>query len=352
MNLGFGLYRHAVTPANLRFAKQAGADAIIVHMADYLHQDQPSILHGLDPNGWGVTARVNHPWEEAELQSLKNLIESHGLQWYAIENIDPGHWYDILLDGPKKAQQFELLENEIRLLGKVGIPVLTYNFSIAGVWGWRKSTEARGGAPSVEFDVDSIPDQQPIPNGMVWNIIYDPDAAPGHLLPVSDEELWKRLTQFLQRMIPVAQESNVQLALHPDDPPVERLRQTARLVNQPWKFQRVIDLVQSPSNGILFCTGSIQEMSEGDVYSSLREYVDQDKVFLVHLRNVRGKVPHYHEVFIDEGDIDMGRILRILKELNYQGVIIPDHTPEMESKAPWHAGMAFSMGFISGLVHR
>ena len=91
-------------------------------------------------------------------------------------------------------------------------------------------------------------------------------------------------------------------------------------------------------------------MPEGDIYASLGKYVAQEKVFLVHLRNIRGKVPHYQEVFIDEGDIDIGRILRILQDHNYDGVIMPDHTPEMECRDPWHAGMAFTMGYIVGIL--
>jgi mannonate dehydratase len=89
-------------------------------------------------------------------------------------------------------------------------------------------------------------------------------------------------------------------------------------------------------------------MTEGDVYEATEKYVDN--IAYVHFRNVKGKVPDYKEVFIDEGDIDMPRIIRILKKHNFQGVIIPDHTPQMSCDAPWHAGMAYAMGYIKGLV--
>ncbi len=97
--------------------------------------------------------------------------------------------------------------------------------------------------------------------------------------------------------------------------------------------------------------GTIQEMEHGDVYQLLDQYSGKNKIGYIHFRNVKGKVPHYREVFIDEGDIDMIKALKILKKNNYQGVLIPDHTPEMTCKAPWHAGMAFALGFMRGALN-
>lgn len=151
-------------------------------------------------------------------------------------------------------------------------------------------------------------------------------------------------------ILPVAEEAGVKLALHPDDPPVDQLRLTARLVNQPAKYQRVIDLNNSPSNCLEFCMGSIQEMSEGDIYESLDTYSKQKKIGYIHFRNVKGKVPFYKEVFVDEGDIDMLRALKILRQNNFDGVLIPDHTPEMSCDAPWHAGMAFALGYMNAAL--
>ena len=91
-------------------------------------------------------------------------------------------------------------------------------------------------------------------------------------------------------------------------------------------------------------------MSEGNIYDVIDQYSRQNAVAYVHFRNVRGKVPHYHEVFIDEGDVDMIRALQILKQNNYTGVLIPDHTPQMTCAAPWHAGMAFALGYMKAIV--
>jgi mannonate dehydratase len=304
------------------------------------------LTSGSNAMGWGVTDAPREPWSYEELRDLKRAIESHGLKWEAIENFDPGHWHDVLLDGPRRAEQMELLKRHIQNIGRAGIPIMGYNFSIAGVWGWTKGPFGRGGARSVRYREQEIDPQAPIPNGMVWNMIYDPDAPAGTVPPVSPEELWQRLEHFLREILPVAEENGVRMALHPDDPPADSLRGTARLVNQPHKYQRVLDLVPSPSNTLEFCLGSLQEMREGDVYGAIAHYGAQDKIAYVHFRNVRGKVPSYQEVFVDEGDLDMIRAVRSLKQVGYEGVLIPDHTPEMSCAAPWHAGMAYALGYI------
>ena len=124
------------------------------------------------------------------------------------------------------------------------------------------------------------------------------------------------------------------------------MRRQPRLVYQPHMYQRLIDLAPSRSNALELCVGTIAEMSEGDVYEAVDRYSRQGKIAYLHLRNVTGKVPHYRETFIDEGDVDMLRILSILNRNNFDGVIIPDHTPQMTCAAPWHAGMAHTLGFL------
>jgi mannonate dehydratase len=346
MKLGLGLYRGLLTESNFQFAKQAGVTHLVVHLVDYFKGASPELTSGPPNRGWGVTTNQDRPWTYDDLMDVKRSIEANGLVWEAIENFDPAHWHDILLDGPKKRQQMESLKRTIQAIGRAGIPIMGYNFSIAGVWGWTKGPYGRGSAKAVVYDESKIDKSTPLPNGMVWNMVYDEHAPPGTVPPVSNAEIWQRLEWFLSQIVPVAEEAGVKLALHPDDPPADSLRGGARLVNQPHKYQRVVDLAPSPSNALEFCLGSLQEMSEGDVYESIEQYGRQGKTAYVHFRNVRGKVPHYQEVFVDEGDLDMIRALQTLKRVGYDGVIIPDHTPEMSCAAPWHAGMAFALGYI------
>jgi mannonate dehydratase len=346
MNLGLGLYHHALTRENFQFARQAGATHVVAHLVDYFRgrtvdskEDQP-----LDSgSGWGLAGDGEKLWSLEDLSALRKAIEAEGLKLEAIENFDPAHWHDVLLDGPKRKKQMEGLKIMIRRLGKAEIPIMGYNFSIAGVSGRTRRRYARGNALSVGMEGSF---DTPMPNGMVWNMTYDANAPVGTLPGITDDELWSRFGGFLDELIPVAEEAGVKLALHPDDPPMPLVRGQPRLVYQPHLYQRALDRKSSPSNTLEFCIGSIAEMTEGDVYEAVEQYSRQKKLAYVHFRNVTGKVPRYRETFIDDGDVDMLRVLRILKQNQFQGVLIPDHTPQMSCAAPWHAGMAFALGYM------
>ncbi len=352
MKLGLGLYRHMLTRENYDFAKQCGAERLVIHLVDYFNQglcnpsdNQPT---GGD-SGWGVAGSPHVLWTLNELLKIKKEINAAGLELEAIENFDPAHWYDILLDGPKKELHYENVKTLIRTVGQAGIPVLGYNFSIAGVCGRITGPFARGGAMSVGVDG---PDDSPIPNGMVWNMVYDANAPKGTLPEISHDQLWARYADFLNQVLPVAEEAGVTLALHPDDPPLPAMRRQPRLVYQPYMYDRVVGIHPSGANQFELCLGTLAEMTEGDVYDTVARYSRQRRIAYIHIRNVSGKVPRYHETFIDDGDLDMPRILRILQQNGYQGLLIPDHTPQMNCQAPWHAGMAYAMGYLKGLLQK
>lgn len=350
MKLGFGLYRHMLNEQHYKFAKQCGATHLVIHLVDYFGHNRDSADQPIGgAEGWGKAGNPDEIWSLEELISIKKDINNHGLELEAIENFDPSHWHDILLDGPKKKVQIENLKQLIKNVGRAGIPTFGYNFSLAGVSSRDIGPYARGGAVSV--GMNGSVDETPIPNGMVWNMIYDENALDGSLPHIGHEELWKRLQYFLNEIIPVAEEAGVKMAAHPDDPPMPYVRNTPRLVYQPDLYQKLIDIKPSPSNNLEFCLGSIAEMTEGDVYEATDIYSKQDKISYVHFRNIIGKVPNYKEVFVDEGDIDMVKILKILKKNNFQGVLIPDHTPQMTCDAPWYAGMAYTMGYMKAIMN-
>ena len=350
MNLGFGFYRHMLDDEHFRFARQCGCTHAVVHLVDYFKQssgnpraDQPIG----DLHGWGYAGNPNILWTVEEMAGIQRELKRHGLEWEAIENFDPAHWYDILLDGPRRAEQIEQIKTIIRNVGEVGIPIIGYNFSVAGVAGRVKGTFARGGAEAVAMEG---PVDDPIPNGMVWNMVYDPLAEPGYLAPITHEQLWDRLARFLQEVLPVAEQAGVTLALHPDDPPLPTLRSQPRLVYQPHFYQEVVNIDSSPRNQMEFCCGTVAEMTAGNLYDAIGLHSRNKRLAYIHLRNVSGKVPYYRETFIDEGDIDIVRVLRILRHNHFSGVIIPDHAPQMSCAAPWHSGMAFALGYLKAMI--
>jgi len=346
VKLGLGLYRHQLDADHFRFAKQCGCSHLVVHLVDYFRaarQNRPGDQPVGDDRGWGLAGDPERLWSFEELIGLRRAVQEAGLELEAIENFDPAHWHDVLLDGPKKPRQLENLKTLLRNVGRAGIPIVGYNFSIAGVAGRVKGRFARGEAEAVGMEG---PLDRPLPRGMVWNMIYDPNAPSGTEPSATPEQLWQRLQDFLNAVLPVAEEVGVTLAAHPDDPPLPSVRGQPRLVYQPRLYQKLLDLNPSPRHALEFCVGTLAEMTEGDVYDAIDTYSRQGRVAYVHLRNVRGKVPFYQETFIDDGDVDILRVMRVLKRNGFQGVLIPDHAPQMSCAAPWHAGMAYALGYM------
>jgi mannonate dehydratase len=351
LKVGISLYGPLLSEAGARFASQLGVEDVVVHLTDYgRNADASAYAAG------GVVGPINGEcidaplWSYDRLTDLVAMLSRHNLRVAALENISPNFWSDILLDGPKKDAQMQDLQDLVRNMGRLGIPVLGYNFSIAGVWGWQRKPVARGNAVTAVFAIDEFDAESPVPDGMVGNMRYRL-AVPGAKPQTVDEAtLWSRLHWFLEKLLPVAEESGVRLAAHPDDPPVERLRGTARLVNSHAKYDRLLSLVESPANALEFCVGSLAEMPDGDVYETTRRFARRNAIAYVHFRNVRGKVPNYVETFVDDGDVDMARIVRVLHEEGYDGILVPDHVPELECPAPWHAGHAYTIGYMKALV--
>jgi mannonate dehydratase len=351
VNLGLGLYRHMLTTEYYDFACQAGCTHVIIHLVDYFRNGLANPRSSQPVGGkyapWGVAGDPGKLWTVEELCAIRQEVERAGLTLAGIENLDPGHWHDILLDGPLRAKHIENVKTIVRRMGEAQIPVLGYNFSIAGVCGRISGPSGRGRAITVGMDGPA--DDVPIPRGTVWNMVYE-DGNGGALPSISHQELWNRLFLFLEEIIPVAEKAGVRLALHPDDPPMPTMRRQPRLVYQPHMYQRVLEAMPSRSNALELCVGTLAEMTEGDVYDAVDQFSRQGNIAYVHLRNVKGKVPKYRETFIDEGDVDMVRILSILKRTRFDGVVIPDHTPQMSCSDPWHAGMAHTLGYIAGAL--
>lgn len=346
MKVGLGLYRRMLDKRHYRFARQLGVSHVVAHLEDYFSAN-PQLAND-DDMSWGRGR--SDDWTAELFAGLVEDLAEHDLKLAAIENFAVCHWHDILLDGPKRDEQMEHLKRILRAAGEVGVPCIGYNFSVVGVWGWKRSPLARGGAMSVGFDISRIDPNEPIPVGMAWNMAYSDKVGPGVEAPIGHDQIWDRYTRFLNELLPVAEEAGVVLAAHPDDPPVSALRMTAKVINSHDAYRRAFKINPSANNKAELCLGCLQEMADGDIYETVEEFARADRIGYVHFRNVKGKVPNYREVFIDEGDIDMARIVSILKESGYKGVLIPDHTPELECDAPWHAGKAFAIGYMKALI--
>jgi mannonate dehydratase len=346
MKVGLGIPGVLFTDENLAFARQVGATHIVAHFVGGRPGDSIEELQKLP--GFATYADDERYTLEG-IRAAKAQVNAAGLELFSVENFEPADWYDVLLDGPLRDVQMQRVKDVVRNVGANGIPTMGYNFSIAGVWGRPMAPSARGGAMSATY---ANTPQTPIPKGMVWNAVYDQELYDrsvrdgDYLEPISSEQLWDRYTRFLNEIIPVAEEAGVTMALHPDDPPLEVLRDTPRLIFRAELYDRMLGLSSSSANAMEFCVGTLSEMPDQDIYEVVEKYVATGRIQYVHLRNVVGRVPDYRESFIDDGYVDMQRILRILHEGGFDGVVIPDHTPFPTCDAPWHAGMAYALGWI------
>jgi mannonate dehydratase len=351
MRVGLTLSGDNLSEDGAVFAAQLGVKDVVVHFNDYSAGPEAGpYLRGEAIGPVLKDCRNVEPWDYETMASATAMLARHGLRIAALENFSPAFWSDVLLGGRSRAAQMEGLKRLVRDAGRAGIPVIGYNFSIAGVWGWRRRRAARGGATTVVLDLTAEERDTPIPDGMVWNMRYR-DGVPGAAAVTVDEaELWERLAWFLEQLVPVAEEAGVRLAAHPDDPPFETLRGTARLVNRPEKYDRLLALEPSRANALEFCIGSLKEIPGCDIYETTRHYASRGALAYIHFRNVRGHLPRYVETFIDDGDVDMAEIVRILRDEGFDGVLVPDHVPELDCAAPWHAGHAYTVGYMKALI--
>jgi mannonate dehydratase len=274
---------------------------------------------------------LEDPAEMVEyFQKMRGLASSHGLRLYNVALGGPDEITLALPERDKKIEQWRLL---LRALGRAGVPTLGYNFKPVGNFR-TPSTKGRGGALYSTFDYGEY--------------AVDPPFYPKK--KIGEAQLLENLRYFLERVLPVAEEEGVRLALHPDDPPIpEPMGGAARIVSSLEHYERIFNLVPSPSNAMLFCQGCVTEMGV-DVYQAIRRIGALGKIAYVHFRNVRGTPQSFQEVFVDEGQVDMYQAMQTYKEVGFEGPFMMDHTPEIPLDRQNREGHAFAVGYIRAMI--
>jgi mannonate dehydratase len=225
----------------------------------------------------------------------------------------------------------------LRHMGAVGIPVWCYEFM--AVHGWLRTSTmipARGGALVTGYD------HRLMQKGGLT------DAG-----VVTEQRLWDNYAYFLERVLPVAEEAKVKLALHPDDPPLSPIRGVGRIMRSLVNFDRALALANSPYHGITLCQGNFRLMTD-DLPAAIRHFGKQRKIFFAHFRDVRGTPRKFVETFHDDGPTDMLACLKAYHDVGFDGVIRPDHVPTLEGDSNDMAGYStmgrlFAIGYIKGL---
>ncbi|NLT73706.1 MAG: mannonate dehydratase [Chloroflexi bacterium] len=275
-------------------------------------------------------------WGFRDLLIQRQRIEEAGLTWSVIESLPMPDCIKLGLDGRDEA--IERYIASVRNIGAAGIPIMCYNWMAVLPW-LRTSytTRVRGDALATSYK-HALMERAPL----TW-------AG-----QVQEEQLWSALAYFLQAVVPVAQEAGVRLAIHPDDPPVSPIAGIGRILTHPDAFQRVIDLVPSPSSGITFCQGCFAEMG-ADIPATIERFGRQDRMFFAHFRNVRGTARDFSEAFHDDGDTDMFAAMQAYYRIGFQGPMRPDHVPALEGEPndrPGYSlwGRFYAIGYMRGLM--
>ena len=174
--------------------------------------------------------------------------------------------------------------------------------------------------------------------------------------PIDADTYWERITYFLERVVPVAAESKVRLACHPQDPGMPRgkgFRGVETVLGSVDGLKRFVSIAESPYHGLNFCQGTVSEMLEKpgeQIFDVIRYFGTRHKIFNVHFRNIAGGFLNFRETFIDDGDVDMLKAMRVYKEVGYDGMMMPDHVPSIEGDAGNAQGFAFALGYIKALI--
>jgi mannonate dehydratase len=300
-----------VTEDNLNFYKAISVDSLLVHVP-------PEMADGGD--------------HTEEFVRLKQFIASHGLTLHVLHS--GGLPRDkIVYALPGRDEQIHAWCQVLRAIGKAGVPATATTFY--AISHFRTTpTVGRGGAKYSTWNYEEY--------------LKNPKQYPGK--EISEEQIWENLEYFLQRVVPVAEEAGVRIALHPDDPPIpEPLGGAARIIGSVENYQRAFDMAPSDANGMLFCQGCVAEMGI-DVEETIRYMGSRGKIVFVHFRNIVGTPYNFQEVFIDEGQVDMLNAMRVYKEVGYDGPFMMDHTPGIpHPSAPW-SGHAYANAYIRALI--
>jgi mannonate dehydratase len=247
------------------------------------------------------------PWQEADLRARIERLKAAGLTLY---NLMISGFRNTLYGRPGRDEEIEKVIQSIRAAGKAGLPVIEYNFYAHRAMEGYHEQVGRAGAGYTAFDYDRMKDLPPL------------EREGAHSL----EEMWDNITYFLKAVVPVAEESGVRLALHPNDPPAPLSRGSGQIMATLAGWKRLIDIVPSPANGITFDCGVTKEMGE-DPVQVCRYFAERKRINHVHFRNVQVQKPYekYSEVFPDNGEVDMFAVMRELVRNKYAGTVYPEH---------------------------
>jgi len=283
---------------------------------------------------WGV----DDWWEYDTLAKTATRFEAHGLSLDVVEDRPPME--RTVLGKQGRDEEIETVKQLLRNMGRVGIDTYCWVWTEnpLGVLRTSDSVPARGDSRTTGYDHEIM------------------ERGPRHpAAGITEDELWENLQYFLDEVVPVAEEAGVNMALHPDDPPVSPIRGVPRLVTSVENYRRILEMHDSPNHGLTFCQGNFAAMG-ADVPATIRAF--GEKIHFVHFRDVEGAPDSFVETWHDDGPTDMKAAIDAYEAIGFDGPIRPDHVPRMLDEQDRDAAMEgytdmgrlFAIGYIRGLL--
>jgi len=303
---------------------------------------------------YGVRNIVSHPTLPAdrlyatvdELSRMREVIERNGMTVdvltppnLASSHIDrEPHAGIMLAQSPERDREIEAFQTMIKNCAAAGVPCIKYNMSILGVLRTGRSP-GRGDSSLSTF---KLADARPTP----------PLTRAGRVTP---DMYWERITYFLEKVVPVADEYKVRIACHPNDSmtPPEGYQGVNAVLSTVDGLKRFVSIKESPYHGLNFCQGTVSEMLENpgkEIYDVIRFFGSRKKIFNVHFRNIRGNRQSFVEVGPDEGDVNFLKAMRTYREVGYVGNFQPDHVPQCPNDPGGEQYFAFCYGYIRAVI--
>jgi mannonate dehydratase len=276
---------------------------------------------------------------------IKKRYADAGITVWNIGNIDVHNMQEVTLNLPGRDQKIEQYKQYLRNLAKAGIRYTTYPHMGNGIWSSGR-TPVRG-ASAREFDMSS-PNKKGTWAGKSWQ------EPLSHGREFTPEEIWANYTHFIKQVVPVAEEVGIRIGIHPDDPPVPALAGVPRCIFSSFEgYKRALEIANSQNVGICLCCGTWLEggrrLTGKDPEEMIRHF-GAEKIWKIHFRNVSAPLPHFVETFIDNGYYDMYKIMKALRAVNFDGIVILDHSPSMVGGN--YAQTAYGFGYMRALLSR
>jgi mannonate dehydratase len=276
---------------------------------------------------------------------IKKTYADVGITVWNIGNTSVHNMPEVTLNLPGRDKKIEEYKQYLRNLGKAGIYYTTYAHMGNGIWNSGRA-EIRGSSARV-FDMNS-PDKV----GVWVDARFHEPLSHGRVF--SQEEIWDNYTHFIRQVAPVAEENGVRMGIHPDDPPVPVLAGVPRCIFGNFDgYRRAMEIANSPNVGICLCCGTWLEGGKqltGKDPEEMIRYFGANKIWKIHFRNVSAPLPRFVETFMDDGYYDMYKIAKALRDVNFDGIVILDHSPSLTGGH--YAEQAYGFAYMKALFNR